>query len=300
MEQGKNNIGFDIQYAAASAIVIKERAKKRKLHQLHLEEEKRLKKKQKLSDKEEDEEEEEEDNKKNNDKKTIHKSKKTIEYDPTLQLPLLEDIFRVSPIIVHGISGVKSNLTGTDHYNNLYPVWLGPPNEENSKYILGVSKPSYVFTGLEVVFSEFSSLANGTNIANWEVYKWNLKAYGNKMAKSCEPYVKISEKISRTRPFGGTENPHHINELEEYKVKRYVKTIHIKNCSVFDGIRDNLKFLKEDHLKSIYDLVNRKNEMDEEIEEKIKNLVTSEDFKKKIKQSQDNTSEENSTSGEDD
>jgi hypothetical protein len=298
MDKGQKTASENLKIAAASAIIIKERAKKRKLHQLHVEEEKRKKKIQKLTDKTTASSSEEEDNEKPAQK--THKSKKTILYDPGSQLPHLREIFKVSPICVHGISGVKSNLTGTDHYNNIYPIWLGPPNVENSPKLLGVSKPSYVFTGLENVFTRLENVIPGSNIANWEIYKWNLKAYGNKMAKSCEPYVKIMERVARTRPFGGTENPPHINELEEFKVKRYSKSIHVKHCDVFDNIRDSLTFLNEDHLKCISELVNQKDSMDEEIENKIKNLVTSEDFKKKLTEAQGEDSEEDDNTSEED
>lgn len=284
MEPGEKLASTNLKIAAASAILIKERAKKRKLHQLQMAEEKQSKK-QKLSDNSSEEE---------NDARTSHKpikSKKTIVYDPIVQLPYLKEIFKVSPICVHGISGVKSNLTGTDHYNKIYPIWLSPPlYNDNANYLLGVSKPSYVFTGLEYVFSKLPNVIPGSNIANWEVYKWNLKAYGNKMAKSCEPYVKIMERVAKTRPFGGTENPPHINELEEFKVKRYHKSIHVKRCDVFDSNRDALTFLSEDHLAGINHIVNQQNELNDEIDKKIQNLVTGADFKKKLQETEDDDS----------
>ena len=128
---------------------------------------------------------------------------------------------------------IWSGLTNETMAHWIYPVLLGPVVKKDGKsiptdYIVGVSRPPLVLSGLRDLFQRLYPDKNPGDFIHWDLYKVN-KAYYTVKAEKISYQQDIQEfHLVETKPFGGPKDPPCIHWLEESKLKRIGKAIAIK------------------------------------------------------------------------
>lgn len=123
-----------------------------------------------------------------------------------------------------------SGLTNETISFSAYPILLGPAQKKEGKsvptdYILGVSKPSYVLTGLRELFKTLYPERNALDFQQWDAYRFNRAYYTIKVEKTSYPQEVLELQMVETKPFGGAKDASCVHWLEESKLKRWVKAI---------------------------------------------------------------------------
>lgn len=142
-------------------------------------------------------------------------------YTSVVYLPLLDKI------------ALYSGLTNETMCFACYPILLGPCEKKDNKnvpkdYILGVTKPSVIFTVLRDIFEKLYPERNSLDFMNWEVYRSNRSYYTVKVEKASYSQDVLELQMVETKPFGGPKDPPSVHWLEENKLKRWVKTISLE------------------------------------------------------------------------
>lgn len=186
-------------------------------------EERKKKQKRKLSEKDKNEPPK----KKEKKSTTIPLSVKDVEairdhfWTTVVYLPLLDKV------------ALYSGLTNETMSFAAYPILLGPVQKKDGKstpidYILGVSRPPVILTGLRDLFKKLYPDKNNMDFQQWDVYRWNRAYYTVKTEKTSWPQELLELQMVETKPFGGPKDPSCVHWLEESKLKRWGKAISLE------------------------------------------------------------------------
>lgn len=188
----------------------------------------------------------------------------------------LKKVFFTIPIYcpVLDVMGLYCGLENSTTFHLIYPVMLSEISE--SKYLLGVTKPTNVFMALRRVFHDLygdvASLAG--RVEDWEVYRANKKYYGHKTSKTRKHWSLHCQNLGSTRPFGGNASDPPVHFVEEIKAKHKVqkaKTMQtLKEEGFFDKKYDliphNAKVFPSNYLRNLRDLLEEKFQGEKEAE----------------------------------
>lgn len=191
-----------------------------------------------------------------------------------------------------GCSAVYSPVLGCGHlYSALsnepilyhsYPVVLEKPDRKGclpSRYAQGVSQPGYVFTALELAFSELYPDEPGISIRSWEPYNWNVLYYGLSIAKRALNSKHLRTALLVTHSYGGTKRPQVsciANELHRHNFKTYsvpiseVDALKDKALLSLNELKDRLEEAEslscnKEFIKKTEDLINQEREISSKI-----------------------------------
>lgn len=193
-----------------------------------------------------------------------------------LAIDALKKVFFTIPIYcpVLDVMGLYCGLENLTTFHLIYPIMLNEINE--SRYILGVTKPANIFMALRQVFHELygdvASLAG--RVEDWEVFRANKKYYGHKTSKTRKHWSLHCQNLGSTRPFGGNVSDPGVHFVEEIKAKHKVqkaKTMQtLKEEGFFDKKYDlmprNAKVFPGNYLRNLRDLLEEKFQGEKEAE----------------------------------
>lgn len=106
----------------------------------------------------------------------------------------------------------------------VYPVMIGPFQKDtpimDRDYVLGVGKPSNVFTGIRQAFGELYPEYQQDRVYDWELLKWNKKLYkAATLQVSVDQHV-LAQNLYRSKSFGGSKHLPAVKVTDEIKSER--------------------------------------------------------------------------------
>lgn len=145
-----------------------------------------------------------------------------------------------------------------------YPILLTAHKRVDKKnvaenYILGVSKPAVVLSGLRAVFAKQYPQREASDFVFWELYKINKAYYTVKVEKTSHSQDMPALQMVETKTFGGAKDSSYVHWGEEVKKKRIEKAVPVE-CYFSDKDFNKIKSPKipktskpypENHLKDI-------------------------------------------------
>lgn len=191
-----------------------------------------------------------------------------------------------------------------------YPILLSAPTRKDKQlilgdYILGVSKPTYVLSGLRQLFATLYPERNAMDYSMWDLYKYNRAYYTVKVEKCSFNQEVLELQMVETKPFGGPKDPSNVHWLEENKLKRWAKAVSLEE---FFKDKDPNKILK--NIRIPKDAKSwpgtHLNKINEKVEEMKRQLLVSEQEaetklkKKEIADAIKNLKDDNSDESSDD
>lgn len=213
------------------------------------------------------------------------------------------------------ILGLTSNYDVTPCPVLIYPIFTGPQKEKKQSvysrdYILGVGKQSNVITGIKQAFSELYPQHPSDRVYDWQLYKWNKKAYKAPTVSTAVDPAVLSQKINSSKSFGGAANlqtPKIIDDLlSTRKMENAIEvSVYIRdNVSndikgnfpgyttiTFNDVLANLKAAEEGQKKS--------KETEQEVEKEVEaSDIIQEAFERRNKQEEEEVSDSETEEGE--
>lgn len=207
---------------------------------------------------------------------------------------------------------IFSGLTNETLCFGAYPILLSPHVKKDGlsvpvDYILGVSKPPLVLSGLRKIFEKIYPDRSPMDYSQWDIYRFNKAYYTVKAEKSSFNQDIIELNMVETKTFGGAKDPTTIHWLEENKLKRWNKIVPLEKYFADKDI-SKLKVPRIPQGKKPWP-ANHLNKVNEEVEKMKKNLLLAAEAskdelnKKKIAEAMKNLadgSEENESSDDSD
>lgn len=160
----------------------------------------------------------------------------------------LEQFFH-STAIYNGalkIAGVFTSSDGAINYFYFYPLVLGPnrdaegnvkkrkkpvkgtPIKKAEDYIPAAGNPTVIFTILTMAFAKLFPDKEGS-IRKWDIWRLNTEYYGPKVAGQAMTPKAYLATLGESKPFGGARTLKSVHLVEDIRVSRFTRAIHVKD-----------------------------------------------------------------------
>ena len=252
-------------------------------------------------------------------KKTKTKSKSNIIVTTPEQRKLLEEHFHSSTCYNGAlrIYGVTTSCDNSFNYFYFYPLVLGPnkdsdgnvkkrakpvkgkPFKKATDYIPGAGNPTAIFTNLSIFFAQHFPDKDASVIRKWDIWRYNIEYYGPKVASQAANPKAYLALLGESKPFGGARTLKSVHLVEDIRVSRFLRAIHVedffKERGRFDlhgPIATNGRTLSIDILHKIRENTSTEKENEAKADGEVQKAVKKTDFADKVQQESDYSSDD--------
>jgi len=128
----------------------------------------------------------------------------------------------------------------------VYPIFTAPQKEKKQsvytrEFILGVGKQSNVITGIKQAFTELYPHLPADRVYDWQLMKWNKKAYkAATLTVAVDPGV-LAQKIFSSKSFGGAANLPAIKVTDDLSSSRKMECAIDVSKYISDFVPEDIK-----------------------------------------------------------